>query len=147
MQRMTLEELIKAWELDAPVDDTEPSKEILKVPNLHSKYASQAVSHSLALKAKTAEYYSLRKTKYEYYSGRLDQAELTKRGWEPFRFVLKSDMETYINADTDLQNIKAKISIHEESLNFCGMILKELGSRTYQLRAYMDWELKVGGHN
>jgi hypothetical protein len=147
MELMNLEELISAWEKDAPVNETEPSREIIRIPSLHSKYAAQAVKHSLALKAKKTTYDKLRKIKYEYYSGKMSEEELAKRGWEAFRFVLKGDMEVYMSSDPDLQEIKAKIYMHEEATNFCGFVLKELGNRTFELRAYMDWETKVGGHN
>ena len=34
----TLEQILKLWESDAVIDQTEPSKELIKIPTLHSKY-------------------------------------------------------------------------------------------------------------
>lgn len=147
MNPMPLEKLIEQWEIDAKVNETEPGKEIAKIPSLHAKYARQMVAHSLGIKAKNISYHSLKKVKFEYYTGKMDQAELTKRGWEPFRFLLKGDVNVYLDADTDLTDIKAKIALHEEAMNFSGMVVKELNNRTWQLKAFMDWEKFIAGSN
>ena len=145
MTPMKLEDIISMWEADAKVDATEPGKEIIKIPNLHAKYARQLTTHSTAMKARWFKYNSLKKVKYEYYSGKMDHVELTKRGWEPFRFVLKGDINTYIDADPDLLEIKAHIIMHEEAISLCGMVMKELSNRTWQIKEYMGWEKFIAG--
>ena len=140
-----LDNLVAQWELDAKVDTTEPGKEIIRIPNLHAKYSREMVSHSMAAKGRRFEYDALRKVKYEYYSGKMDHTELTKRGWEPFRFVLKGDITTYLEADPDLLKIKAYIVTHEEAISLCGMIMKELSNRTWQIKEYMAWEKFIAG--
>jgi hypothetical protein len=145
MNPLPLEELVKQWEIDARVNDTEPARELLKIPNLHAKYARQLVAHSLAIKAKNISYNALKKVKWEYYNGKLDQAELDRRGWEPFRFVLKGDIGVYLDADTDLTNIKSRIALHEEGVNFCGMVMKEINNRTWQLKTFVDYEKFIQG--
>jgi hypothetical protein len=87
----------------------------------------------------------MKKIKTEYYLGRLDDEELKKRGWEPFRFLLKSDVTTYLESDEDLQIILMKKAKHDAIADYCTSIVKELGARTYQLRAYMDWEKFIQG--
>jgi hypothetical protein len=87
----------------------------------------------------------MKKIKWEYYQGRLDEADLKKYGWEPFGFVLKSDISTYIESDDDLTKILAKKIIHEQCLEFCTMVIKELNSRTYQIKAFIDWEKFING--
>lgn len=146
MNLLKLEDLMAAWEKDATINETEPAKELLRIPNFHSKYTQQLVLHSLAVKLKANAYFSMRKLKTDYYSGRLDQAELNKLGWEPFRFVLKNDISLYLDADADLQNLKNKMATHEEAKALCEMIVKELNSRTYQLRSYMDWQKFLAGN-
>lgn len=145
MGLLKLEDLIKEWEKDSPIDDTEPAKELLRIPNLHSKYAQQVALHNFALKAKTSNFYILRKAKTDYYSGRLSREELQKRGWEPFQFVLKNDMQVYLDADEDLIKIKASMAAHEEASKLAEMIVRELNARTYQLRAYIDWQKFTAG--
>ena len=47
--------------------------------------------------------------------------------------------------DTELNNILLKKVIHEEIVEFCKNVLKELNNRTWQLKEYMSWERFVGG--
>ncbi len=97
--------------------------------------------------AKQAEfnYNKWKKIKWEYYTGKLDDDELKKYGWEPFPFVLKSDITTYLESDEDLNKYMAKKAIHEEIVEVCLAIMKELNSRTYQLRSWIDWEKFIQG--
>jgi hypothetical protein len=133
------------WDKDSTIDPTEPGNTIIKVPNLHAKYAKQLVAHSLSSKAKQGAYNALRKVKYDYFSGKMDQAELTKRGLEPFRFVLKGDINTYIDADEEILALRARIAIHDEAAEMCRMILKELNNRVWEIKAFIEWEKFIGG--
>lgn len=145
MNAIPLDQIVTMWEKDSEIDQTEPGKEIIRIPVLHSKYAKMLSAHSLASKQGHIEYARMKKLKYEYYSGKLDPEELKKYGWEPFRFLLKSDINTYLDADQDLVKATAKIALHEEAVSFCSSVLKELHSRTYQLRAFIDWEKFIQG--
>ena len=87
----------------------------------------------------------MKKLKYEYYSGKLDQAELDKYGWEPFQYILKSDMATYYDSDDDLIKLTAQKQLHDEIVELCTTIMRELNSRTYQLRDYISWEKFIQG--
>jgi hypothetical protein len=140
-----IDEVMDMWDKESPVDSTEPGKEILRIPTLHAKYVRILTNHSLAAKQCTFEYARMKKIKTEYYSGRMDDQDLKKFGWEPFRFILKSDMNVYIEGDDDLQRILAKKVLHDNVVEYCTMIVKELTSRTYQLRSYMDWEKFIVG--
>src|SRR5579872_1177498 len=137
---MQLKDLIESWKIDAKVDSTEPGKELLKIPNLHARYAEQLAYHSLAMKSKRAEYYSLKKVKIDYYNGRMDAAELAKRGWQPFALILKTDLNTYLDADPDLQDHLYRIALHEETIVFLGSVLKELNNRSFEIRGFCEWQ-------
>lgn len=140
-----LEEIMKQWEKDSDIDSTEPGKEIIRIPLLHNKYNKYLSLHNLSAKKAAIEYDRIKKLKWMYFTGKLDQEELDKLGWEPFRFTLKSDINVYLDGDDDLNKLKRKKSYHEESAKFCENVMKELQSRTYQLKAYMDWERFIQG--
>ena len=141
----TIEELITQWEKDADVDSTEPGKEILRVPLLHSKYNKYLSLHNLSAKKLALEYNKIKKMKWLYYTGKLDEDELKQLGWEPFRFTLKSDISVYIEGDDDLNKLKRRQAYHEEAAKFCENVMRELNARTYQLRAHMEWERFIQG--
>jgi hypothetical protein len=87
----------------------------------------------------------MKKVKWEYYTGKLDDDDLKERGWEPFPFVLKSEINTYLDSDEDLNKYLANKIMHDEIVDLCTAILKELNSRTFQLRDYISWQKFIQG--
>ena len=140
-----LDDLLAMWAKDSEIDRTEPGKALLDIPKLHSKYLNILSNHRLLVREAEFKYNRIKKIKWEYYTGKLDDDELKKHGWEPFPFVIKSDLSTYLESDEDLNKYMAKKAIHEEIVEICQAILKELNSRTYQLRSFIDWEKFIQG--
>jgi hypothetical protein len=136
---------MKQWEKDSEVDITEPGREIIRIPILHNKYNKYLSLHNLSAKKAEIEFAKMKKLKWLYYTGKLDQDELDKLGWEPFRFTLKSDIGVYLDADDDLNKLKRKHAYHEEAASFCTNVMKEISNRTWQLKEYIGWEKFVQG--
>ena len=140
-----LDDLLEEWRKDSDIDRTEPGKELLKIPKLHSKYLDILSKHRLLSKESEFKFNKMKKLKWEYYTGKLDNDELSKHGWEPFPFVLKSDITTYLESDDDLNRYQAQKIMHDEIVEVCNAILKELNSRTFQLRDFIAWERFIQG--
>jgi hypothetical protein len=140
-----LEQVLKYWESDADMDQTEPGKELLKIPKLHNKYLSILTKHKIASKKAHFDYLRMRKIKWEYYTGKMSQEELTEYGWEPFQFTLKSDVTTYLEADGDLIKLLEKKVYHEEAISVIESIMNELKQRTWELKSFIDWERFISG--
>jgi len=140
-----IQKLLEHWKKDSIVDQTEPSKELLKIPLLHSKYLEMLIEYKMQVKKLQFDYQKMKKLKWEYYTGKLDQDDLEKYGWEPFPFTLKSDISTYLEADQDLVNILKKKCVYDECVSAAESIMSELKSRTFQLRDYIGWEKFIGG--
>jgi hypothetical protein len=87
----------------------------------------------------------MKKVKWEYYTGKMDDESLKQYGWEPFPFVLKSEITTYFDSDEDLNRLVASKMLHDEIVDVCQSILKELNSRTFQLRDFIAWERFIQG--
>jgi hypothetical protein len=140
-----LEELLEMWRQDCDIDRTEPDRELLNIPKLHSKYLNILSKHRLHSKEAEFKFNKMKKVKWEYYNGKLDDDELKARGWEPFPFVLKSEINTYLDSDEDLNKYLANKIVHDEIVDVCTTILKELNSRTFQLRDYISWQKFIQG--
>ena len=141
----TLEQVLKHWEKDAVIDSTEPGKELLRIPTLHNKYLNILTQHRIASKRAHANYMRMKKTKWEYYTGKLSQEELEQYGWEPFSFTLKSDITTYIESDNDLIKLLEKKMYHDETVSVIESIMNELKQRTWQIRSFIDFEKFING--
>ena len=140
-----IEQILKLWESDSDIDQTEPGKELLKIPKLHNKYLTILTKHRLAAKKANFDYLRMRKLRIDYYGGRIDQEDLQKYGWEPFPFVLKSDISAYLEADESLIKLLEKKTMHDEAVSVVEAIMSELKQRTWQLRDFISWEKFIGG--
>ena len=140
-----IEQILNNWTTDSDIDQTEPGKELLKIPKLHNKYLTILTKHKMAAKKANFDYLRMRKVKWEYYTGKLSREELEQYGWEPFQFTLKSDISTYLESDTDLIKLLEKKIYHEESVSVVEAIMSELKQRTWQLRDFITWERFIGG--
>ena len=107
-----IEQILNNWTTDSDIDQTEPGKELLKIPKLHNKYLTILTKHKMAAKKANFDYLRMRKVKWEYYTGKLSREELEQYGWEPFQFTLKSDITTYLESDTDLIKLLEKKIYH-----------------------------------
>ncbi len=141
------EDLAEEWRKDSGWDSTELSQENARIPNLHSKYAYILSFHNLLIKKLTTEYSELKKIKWEYYSGDLNNPDdLKKYKLEPWtKKVLRSDIGIYLDADEELNRLLLKKALHQEIVDLCERIMKELNNRTFQIGNTTKWEIFLGG--
>jgi hypothetical protein len=144
---VTIDMLTEEWIKDASWDETDPHKAVANIPKLHSKYLRTMTHHNLIVKKLQADYNTRRKIKWDYYNGDLNNPEdLERYGLEPMtKKVMRADLQHWLDSDTELNNILLKKVMHEEIVEFCKSVLKELNNRTFQLKSYMDWERFIGG--
>ena len=144
---MKIDDIMESWAIDAQIDDSELGKESLKIPSLHHKYFKMYSAEGLLLKKLEYEYKTLYKQKYEYYMGVLDEETLREKEWDPNPLkILKQDLPTYIDSDTDVQSIQIKIDIQKQKLSFLESVIKTITNRGFLIKNAIDWErFKVGG--
>lgn len=140
-----LEELLEMWKVDSVIDKTEPGQALLNIPKLHSKYLNILSHYRLLAKEAEFKIAKMKRLKWEYYTGKLDQATLIKYGWEQFPFTLKSEVSTYLDSDEDIFKLVAQKKMYEEIIEVCNSIMKELSARTFQLRDFIQWERFIQG--
>jgi hypothetical protein len=144
---VTIDSLHEEWAKDAVIDETEPARSLAKVASLHAKYLHILSHHNLIVKKLMNDYTRLKKLKYEYYSGDLNNPEdLKEYGWQPIpKKILRPEIPMYLDSDDDLNTILIKKILHQEIVDTCTSILKEINNRTWQLKTYMDWERFTSG--
>ena len=143
---VNIDDLVEEWSKDAPIDETEPSRSMARIPILHAKYLKIFTHHSLIVKKLTIDYNKTKNIKWQYYSGDLNNPEdLGQYGYEPWtKKTLRQDIPMLLDADNELTLILMKKVIHQEIVDFCTSVLKELHSRTFQLKTFCEWERYVG---
>jgi hypothetical protein len=136
---MKLEEIESLWEQDAKIDRTDLDNESLKIPTLHGKYYKIYLREKVQLKAEEQEYKTFYKLKHEYYTGKLSKEELDQYGWEPFQFVLKNDLQVYIDADKNIAERLLKLQVQREKVDLLESIIKTLNGRGFLIKNAIDF--------
>lgn len=136
---MKLEEIEALWEQDSKIDRTDLDNESLKIPLLHSKYYKIYLREKIQLKAEEQTYKQFYKLKHEYYTGKLSQEDLNEYGWEPFQFVLKNDLQVYIDSDKDISDKLLKLQVQREKVELLENIIKTLNGRGFLIKNAIDF--------
>jgi len=133
---------------DLTFDDTELDREALRIPQIHNKYLNFLSDERLALKALQMEYDKLSRLKWEYYTGKMDQDQLEKHGWQPFQLrILKQDVDLYMRSDDDLLIVRSKIERQNEKVDYLESVLKGIMNRHWQIRSAIEWRKFTSGVN
>lgn len=142
-----IDDLLEMWAEDAKIDPSNLRNELIKISQYHSKYVSILTHHNLMVKKITAKYTKLRKVKWEYYNGDLNNPDdLNEYGYDPFtKKLTKQDIQLYLDADKELIDILLMKATHQEVVDVCTAIIKELHSRTFQIKSAIDYERFLNG--
>jgi hypothetical protein len=138
---MDIEKIYSEWAKDGEIDQTNISRAVTDIPKLHNKYFKMYVDEGLHLKRLKAEYKILWKIKGEYYRGELDDEELKQHGWKPQALrILKSDVPSYLEADSEVVKKSLLIGLQEEKVAYLESIVKHISNRNFLLKTIGDWE-------
>tara|TARA_R100001591_G_C4305274_1_gene171489 strand:+ start:101 stop:535 length:435 start_codon:yes stop_codon:yes gene_type:complete len=137
---MNLSDLYEMVQSDLSIDKTELDTESLKTPQLHNKYLIMHSQEKLKLEQLLSERKIKRKDKWLYYTGKMSEEQLRFHGWEPFDLtILKTDVDRFIESDTDIIRLGAKITLQEEAVNYLESVVKLISNRQWNIRAALDW--------
>jgi hypothetical protein len=144
---VNIDALMEEWSADSKVDETEPGRELSKISSLHAKYLRILTHHNLVCKKLQNEYLRVKKIKWEYYTGDLNNPEDLEAYKLPplMKKILRQDIPIYLDSDTELNTLLMKKSLHQEIVDFCGSVLKELNNRTFQMNNLIKWEMFTSG--
>jgi len=145
MDIMKIREMAKD---DLPINDEKLDIESLNIPQLHGKYLNIYQDEKIVLHGIKIEYRKLKKLKWEYYTGKLDQETLKKLNWEQFDLkILRQDIDLYLEADDELIALEKKLLIQEEKVDYLASVLKALNNRQFHIRDAISWRKFINGVN
>lgn len=144
----TLEFILDEWEVDSVVDDNHLDTSSIITPKLHSKYLRMLVESKLRLTKNQIEYDQLRRVKFRYYRGELSREELRELKWDPWQFniPLKSEMDEHLKGDTDLNQLKSRISYIETMISTLESILQMIKGRDWSIKNSITFKQFLAGN-
>lgn len=142
-----LDEYLTEWEKDSEMDETEPGRELLRIPKLHAKWHRALSMYTLLSVQTNIEISERKKFLFEYYLGKLTKEDLKKLDIEPWNHTtVRADLPVYMDSDKTLNALILKKSGYDAIISLVNNILKELGQRTWQLKSYIDYEKMLNGN-
>ena len=140
---MDLEQLQELADKDLKINDTELDLESLKTPQLHNKYMKHLTKFKLLLTRAEDEYRTIKREKWEYYTGKADPAVYQLK---PFNLkILKQDVDKYIEADEEIQKATQKVKYLETVVDFLDRTIRQISNRTFTIKNAIDWRKFTSG--
>jgi len=140
---MDLEQLQELADKDLKINDTELDLESLKTPQLHNKYMKHLTKFKLLLTRAEDEYRTIKREKWEYYTGKADPAVYQLK---PFNLkILKQDVDKYIEADEEIQKATQKVKYLETVVDFLDRTIRQVSNRTFTIKNAIDWRKFTSG--
>jgi Recombination, repair and ssDNA binding protein UvsY len=136
------EELMEAWRIDSILDRSALMNTMYSHPMIHSKYLTILQEYKVSIRKLAMKYSTLKATKTRYYNGEMTKDELDLFGWKQYllKKPLKSEMETILSGDADLQKIEEKTLYLETLIQSAEMIMKDITNRYYLFKSMVEYE-------
>ena len=145
---MKLEDIQELWNKDSEIDYTELGTESIRIPLIHDKYLKIFTDERIRLKGIEFELSKMVRTKTEYYSGKMSQEELDRRGWEQYLGrLLKNEMANYIESDDDVIKLKQQLVVLQEKVSYLDSVIRMINNRGFQIKNALDWLKFTNGNN
>tara|TARA_Y100000004_G_scaffold177597_1_gene219341 strand:+ start:34 stop:474 length:441 start_codon:yes stop_codon:yes gene_type:complete len=146
---MKLEDIQELWSSDSVIDDTELDAESTKIPEIHNKYLKIFSDEKLRLVRLDSKSKELRRLKWLYYTGKLDEQTLKNLEWDVFDLDIKKnrhDLEMFLDSDRDIIDLNDKIEYQKEKLNYLETIIKSLSTRGFLIKNSIEWKKFIMGN-
>lgn len=137
---MTLDSLHTEWEKDGDIPMGQLDVAIRAVPLLHGKYWRLYTAERARFITLKLEHDTLRRNKFEWYMGRLDDTLRVQLGW-PLQHIriVRQEVEQYLTSDADLSPVAAKLEVQELKLKFIEDVIKSINGRGYLIKSAVEW--------
>jgi hypothetical protein len=137
---MNIEQIKAQAELDTAIDVNHLDEESTKVPQIHNKYLCILMDEKLILENFESKLKVLKRDKWLYYSGKLSEEELKKKGWEPFDLnILKQDLDRFIDSDSEVINLSNKVFLQKEKVVYIESVIKIISNKMWNIRSAIEW--------
>ncbi len=140
---MKIEDIMNEAEKYLQIDETNLAKEALETPKVYGNLLRIRTNESMLLQRYKFQIKKMYQDKRDYYLGRSDP-EVYKN--KPFDFkVLKSEVDTYIDADDDIGELNLKIEVQSEKIAYLDNALKQVANRGFMIKHAIDFQKMMNG--
>jgi|TARA_R110000868_G_scaffold81820_4_gene231387 hypothetical protein len=137
---MDIETLRAMANADIKIDETDLHSESLKTPQLHNKYLIMHENSKLEMEKLVFTEKIMKRDKWLYYSGKMGEDDLKRHNWDPFPYtILKTDIPMFIDADIDIQKLRAKVALQTSVASYLEQVIKIIIGRQWNIKSAIEW--------
>lgn len=143
---MTLNDYHDMWQTDAALPPADLDEAARNVPLLHAKWWRYYTGERLRFKKLDLDFKILKRQRWEYWSGKLDDAERLEKGWpvQPLK-ILSPNLPVYLESDSVLQEQEKRKAVSEETLRFIEDVIKSINNRGFAISNAINFlKFKMG---
>lgn len=130
---------VKALALtEVVINEHDLDGESLRTPRLHSTWLSMMGDEAVKLKQIQNIMKKLALERSRFFLGTQTDKYYAEHG-QPHVRVPKTDLPLYLDADDQISALREVMEIQTQLVDFLEKTVKEISSRTYHLRAAIDW--------
>lgn len=134
---MNISELQEMLEADSKIDEAALDKESLRIALLHGKWYSIFMNEARIYRKAFNDLKKLKKFKTEYYLGKCD--DVTYQQFPLDHKVLRSDLDTYLDADDEICELDEKVNTQKLKVEMCESFIKSLNSRGFNIKSAIEF--------
>ena len=147
---MNLETILREWEVDSKINESDLARTSVDTAKLHSKYLQLLSINKLQLKKAELKQKTLLKDKWLYYNNKMSKEEIESKGWEydPFNGlkVMKGDMNHYYDSDIDIQKSEETVTYYKTLVETLQEIVTNINWRHQTIGNIIKWkQFEQGG--
>jgi len=147
---LNLETILKEWEVDCRINESDLARTSVDTAKLHSKYLQLLSINKLQLKKAELKQKTLLKDKWLYYNNKMSREEIDEKGWEydPFNGlkVMKGDMNHYYDSDIDIQKSEETVTYYKTLVETLQEIVTNINWRHQTIGNIIKWkQFEQGG--
>ena len=137
---MNIDELGEMVSTDIKINENDLNTESLNITKIHNKYMVLYENSKLEQEKIEFQEKTLRRDKWLYYTGKMGDDDLNRKGWDPFEHtILKTDIPMFLDADADLQKIRAKISLQKSVTSYLEQVIKIIMGKQWNIKSAIEW--------
>lgn len=129
---MTYKEIQELAEQELKIDRFNLGEESTRTPNILMRFLDIYRSEKVLLLKMNKKFNELKKDKWEYYSGKASEDVYDEK---PFDIkVLRQDLDLYLDADSDLSELKLNMDTQKEKIFCLEKILRGIEQREFSIK-------------
>jgi hypothetical protein len=147
---MKLEDIQQMWSVDSEIDSNNLDGASIQSAKLHSKYLDLFNAKRMKMKLKEHQLKILKHHKWKYYSGKMTKEEIDRFEWpyDPWdggNKPMKSEINSYIEADPDVAELQLQIEYLKIAAMTIEEILNNIRWRHSNIKNVIEWRKFMAG--